>query len=119
MANYAIKPNYIKINPYPIVKRKPIKIELSGNFNKVIERGAIVDVTVKAGFFSINPKIDICEKVDTSTSPCPIQPGEHTITLDMDVPWTPFRLNGVAMTATIKNIDQSILLCFKSKIDIV
>jgi hypothetical protein len=117
--NYAIKPNYIKIGPYPPKSSSTVNVELSGNLDKVIEQGAMVDVTVNAGFVTRSIKIDICKQSAIGGLPCPIQPGEHTITLPIAIPWIPFRLNGVPMTATIKNIDQSILFCFKSKIDIV
>ncbi|KAI8055342.1 MD-2-related lipid-recognition domain-containing protein [Syncephalis plumigaleata] len=115
-ANYAIKANYIKLSPYPIKSSSRIQIMLSGTLNKVVEQGAMTRVAVKLGPFTKNIDINICEQSAMNNLPCPIQPGEHTITLNVDVPWSPVGGINVDMIANVKNADQSTLFCFKSNV---
>ncbi|KAI9598119.1 ML domain-containing protein [Syncephalis fuscata] len=115
-AKYAIAADSIKLSPYPIVSGKPIDILLSGTVNTVIQKGAMTRVAVKVGFFTKKIDIDICEQAGRSGLSCPIQPGKHAITLNMDVPWSPVGGIEVGMTSTVQNGDSSTLFCFKSTV---
>ncbi|KAI9598125.1 hypothetical protein BDF19DRAFT_411464 [Syncephalis fuscata] len=116
VAPFLINPNFIRLKPYPIVAGSGLKVTVNGQLNEPIMQGATVEVTAQIGWYKHTMTLDVCEEAKKSGLICPIKPGEHDLSLDVNVPYSP--IGGIHATLLVngKNFDEKPLFCFTSKV---
>ncbi|RKP05156.1 hypothetical protein THASP1DRAFT_8277, partial [Thamnocephalis sphaerospora] len=85
-AKYAISPEEIRLNPYPVVSSRPLQVTLTGELKTTLEQGAFTRVTASFGLFKQSMDLDVCAEAAKSNMTCPIAPGRHALTQTVDVP---------------------------------
>ncbi|KAE8446599.1 hypothetical protein EG329_011792 [Mollisiaceae sp. DMI_Dod_QoI] len=116
--NDAITLHSITLDPDPPVPGSPLSASISFTANKQILDGAYIKLVVKIGYITLLKKtVDLCEEdgvlKDTGIS-CPIEPGEHVIKKDVDLPAEipPAKFNVDVLGFTVDDADMCCVKVF-------
>ncbi|KAJ3292122.1 Phosphatidylglycerol/phosphatidylinositol transfer protein [Borealophlyctis nickersoniae] len=79
--------DYIKITPDPPQRGQPLLIDVKGNLDEKVDKGAYAQVTVKLGIIKLlDSRLDLCDEAKNLNVTCPIEKGEQQITRTVDLP---------------------------------
>ncbi|KAG0234471.1 Phosphatidylglycerol/phosphatidylinositol transfer protein [Actinomortierella wolfii] len=82
-----LKIEYINISPDPPKAGQVLKIDAKGTLEKRIENSSTIEVLVKLGLIKlVQLKLDFCEESAKVGKPCPLEPGEHTLQHEVELP---------------------------------
>ncbi|KAB8209918.1 PG-PITP like protein [Aspergillus parasiticus SU-1] len=104
----------VDLSPNPPLPGKTLVITASGTLHKKIEDGAYVLLEVKYGLITLlRQTADLCEQLVNVDLKCPLEPGEMTLTKQVDLP-KQIPPGKYTVQADVFNSDDEHITCLKA-----